>query len=110
MAKQNRRRDVIIDMNEFLITYAATILNPADNISADLYNVAKQDYTKIDDLLKDNGYGRKNKFYNIGVGFLRNSTPGISDDDLATEADKLAKEAIDYMGKNEQFFETWRTD
>lgn len=50
MAKQNRRRDIIVDMNEFIVTYAATLLDPSQNLSKLIYDTTKDDITKMDDL------------------------------------------------------------
>lgn len=109
MAKQNRRRDIIVDMNEFIVTYAATLLDPSQNLSKLIYDTTKDDITKMDDLFKDNGFGRKNKFINIGEGFLRD-WKGLDEEEAKQQADQLAKDAIDYLGKNTDYFETWRTD
>ncbi|AQW21392.1 hypothetical protein PL11_005325 [Lentilactobacillus curieae] len=110
MAKKNVRQEIILDMDQFLITYAATILNPNDNLSQIVSDAAKGDINKLDDLFKDNGFGRINKFYNVGVGSLRNNNLGISEEDLKQKADQLAKDAINYLGSNSAFFEKWRTD
>lgn len=112
MARKSKRkeiREIIIDMNEFIVTYAATLLDPSQNLSQLIYETAKDDLTKMDDLFKDNGFGRKNKFVNIGEGFLRD-WQGLDEAEAKQQADQLAKEAIDYLGKNADFFETWRTD
>lgn len=59
MAKKNMRQEIIIDMDEFIVTYAATLLDPNENLSQLVYNTAKDDITKWDDLFHDQGFGRK---------------------------------------------------
>ncbi|GHP14398.1 hypothetical protein YK48G_18230 [Lentilactobacillus fungorum] len=108
-SKKQMRNEIIIDMDEFIVTYAATLLDPNKNLSQLVYDTAKEDITKLDDLFKDNGFGRKNKFYNIGEGFLRDYD-NLDAEEAQKQADQLATEAIDYLGKNVSFFERWRTD
>lgn len=96
-------------MDEFIVTYAATLLDPSQNLSKLIYDTARDDLTKMDELFKDNGFGRQNKFVNIGEGFLRD-WKGLDEADAKQQADQLAKDAIDYLGKNADYFETWRTD
>ncbi len=107
--EKQMRQEVIIDMNEFLVTYAATILDPKKNISQIVYNTGKDDLTKLDDLFKDNGFGRTNKFVNIGEGFLVDAEHTV-EDAVKDEAQRLAKDAMSYLGSHIDFFETWRTD
>lgn len=109
MARKNRKQDIIIDMDEFIVTYAATLLDPKKNLSQIVYDAAKDDITKLDDLFKDNGFGRQNKFFNIGEGFVRDYD-GLDAEEAKTRATQLANEAIDYLGKNTAYFERWRTD
>lgn len=109
MAKKNMKREIMIDMNQFIVTYAATLLDPSENLSQQIYDAAKSDIIGMDKLFNDNGFGRKNKFFNIGEGFLRDYK-GLDADQAKPQAEQLAKDAIDYLGKNVNFFETWRTD
>ncbi|MBU9789467.1 hypothetical protein KOM07_07950 [Lentilactobacillus sp. G22-6] len=109
MAKKNMKKEIMLDMDEFIVTYAATLLDPNKNLSQLVYDTARDDLTKMDDLFKDNGFGRKNKFHNIGEGFLRDYY-NLDEEEAKKQADQLAKDAMDYLGKNVQFFETWRTD
>lgn len=109
MAKKNMRQEIIIDMDEFIVTYAATLLDPNENLSKLVYDTAKEDITKWDDLFKDQGFGRKNKFLNIGRGYLRDAL-NLDAEEAEKQGDQLAKEAIEYLGKHTDFFENWRTD
>ncbi|GAY73498.1 hypothetical protein [Lentilactobacillus kosonis] len=110
MANEKTNQEIILDMDEFLITYAATILNPDDNVSRIVYDAAKDDLNQLDALFKDNGFGRTNKFYDIGMGHIRDINLDIADEELVKQADSLAKEAITYLGSHTDFFEKWRTD
>ncbi|WP_172187645.1 hypothetical protein [Lentilactobacillus kribbianus] len=103
------RNNIMIDMNEFLITYAATILTDTTNVSQVVFDTAQADLTDLDDLLDDNGFGRQEKFFAIGEGYLRDSE-NIADDELKVEADQLAHEAIAYLGEHINDFEHWRTE
>ncbi len=111
MAEKERQRekDIMVDMCEFIVTYAATILDPAENVSQQVYEAAKDDLKKLDTLFRDNGFGRTNKFYDIGEGFLRDYR-NLEGDEAQSEADRLAQDAIDYLGKHVDYFETWRTE
>ncbi|WP_268912434.1 hypothetical protein [Lentilactobacillus sp. SPB1-3] len=108
MAKTDQ--EIILDMDEFLITYAATILNPDDNVSQIVYDAAKDDLNQLDTLFKDDGYGRVNKFYDIGMGHIRDTNLDITDEELKRQANTLTKDAIHYLGGHIAFFEKWRTD
>lgn len=105
--KKNYRQEVIIDMIDFLITYGASIIDRNQNVSQIIFDAAKNDLTNLDDLFKDNGYGRTVKFYEIGKGCLHNSQ-NYDEETLVAESDKLAKEAVNYLGSHITEFEKWR--
>lgn len=101
--------DIIIDMNEFLITYAASILGGNENVSQKVYDTAKDDINKLDTLFDDDGFGRQEKFVAIGEGYLRDSEQ-ISGDQLIEETGALTQEALNYLGNHIDQFEHWRTE
>ena len=52
------REKIVIDMNDFLITYAKTILGPVPDLAQKIYAAGKNDITGLDQLFNDSGYGR----------------------------------------------------
>lgn len=101
--------DIIIDMNEFLITYAASILSGNENVSQKVYDTAKDDINNLDTLFDDDGFGRQEKFVAIGEGYLRDSEQ-ISGDQLIEETGVLTQDALNYLGNHIDQFEHWRTE
>lgn len=107
--KVKQHEAIMIDMNEFLITYAASILGKNENVSQKVYDTAKDDINKLDALFDDDGFGRQEKFVAIGEGYLRDSEQ-IDGDQLIEETGELAQEALNYLGTHIEKFERWRTE
>ena len=106
---RKQRDDIMIDMNEFLITYAASILGKGGNVSQQVYDTAKDDINNLDTLFDDNGFGREEKFISVGEGYLRDSEH-IDGDQLIEETGVLAQDALTYLGNHVGEFERWRTE
>lgn len=97
--ERQERAKVIIDMNDFLIKYAESILGPKPDLAQQLYQAGKDEISGIDQLLQDDGFGRKDKYEDIATGFVYN----FYQVDSATNkqvAKELVQEAIRDMGKN----------
>lgn len=106
---KKQREDIMIDMNEFLITYADSILGSNENVSQRVYDTAKEDLNSLDTLFDDDGFGRQEKFVAIGEGYLRDSEQ-ISGDQLIAETGVLTQDALNYLGNHIDQFEHWRTE
>ncbi|MCL0318713.1 hypothetical protein [Apilactobacillus xinyiensis] len=108
--ERKSREDIIIDMNDFLITYGTSILGDENkDIAKRVYAAGKDNLENLDKLFKDNGFGRKEKYYDIGEGYISDlchETP----ENISAEADKLAKEAMIYLGNNIEKFDHWKAE
>ncbi|KRM69853.1 hypothetical protein [Apilactobacillus ozensis] len=113
MAKKfdkKNREEIIIDMNDFLITYGASILgNDNKDIAQRVYEAGKNGLNNLDKLFKDNGFGRKEKYYDIGEGYI-SDLYHENPENITDEANKLAKEAMEYLGNNLDKFDHWKAE
>ncbi|UDM32283.1 hypothetical protein [Lentilactobacillus laojiaonis] len=107
MAKIIDRHAIIVDMDESLIDYGQTVLDAKTNISQAIYDSAKNDINNLDKLFNDQGFGRQDKFYDIGVGYLKDFEPQ-NEQQLSQQSQLLAEEALEYLGKHTNEFENWR--
>lgn len=104
--EKHARQNIIIDMNDFLITYAKTILGPVPDLAQQVYAAGKNDITGLDQLFNDAGYGRKQKYAAIAQGFVcdfYHMDPADTKDDVT----KLVKEAMRYLGKHPEQLNHW---
>ncbi|NLR10245.1 MULTISPECIES: hypothetical protein [unclassified Levilactobacillus] len=113
MANKNERKArqaIIVDMNDFLMDYAATKLGATADLAQQVATAGKTDLTGLDELFKDNGVGRRTKYLDLASGFLRDEADADNDTastdfDAATKT--LAQEAIAYLGNHPQDFNRW---
>jgi len=108
--ERKARHAMIVDMNDFLMDYAAAKLGAKADLAQEVAAAGKQDLTGLDDLFKDNGVGRRTKYLDLASGFLRDEADANDDDaptdiDAATKA--LGQEAIDYLSSHPQEFNRW---
>ncbi|MFD1548776.1 hypothetical protein [Levilactobacillus fuyuanensis] len=109
-SERKARHAMIVDMNDFLMDYAASKLGEKSDLAQQVAAAGKSDLTGLDDLFKDNGVGRRTKYLDLASGFLRDEADADkadapSDFDAATKA--LGQEAIDYLSSHPQEFNRW---
>ncbi|WP_429971474.1 hypothetical protein ACQW5G_02340 [Fructilactobacillus sp. Tb1] len=104
--EKQARQNIIIDMNDFLITYAKSILGPKPDLAQKVYEAGKNDVDGLDKLFNDAGYGRKQKYEAIAQGFICDFYH-IDPAKAKVDADKLAHEAMHYLGKHTEKFNRW---
>ncbi|GEO67445.1 hypothetical protein [Levilactobacillus spicheri] len=113
MAKEKKekqaRHDIIVDMNDFLMDYAATKLGRQPDLAQKIVAAGQPDLTGLDDLFKDNGVGRRTKYLELAEGFLRDEADIDADlaKDVSGESQELAKEAMSYLSSHPQDFDRW---
>ncbi|MGX6429129.1 hypothetical protein [Levilactobacillus yonginensis] len=113
MAKKNERaarHAIIVDMNDFLMDYAASKLGPKKDLAQQVSAAAKTDLTGLDDLFKDNGVGRRTKYVDLAAGFLRDEADADGEDtehDFTAASEALAKEALAYLNSHAKDFDRW---
>ncbi|WP_341778904.1 hypothetical protein [Levilactobacillus sp. HBUAS70063] len=109
-SERKARQAMIVDMNDFLMDYAATKLGAKADLAQQVATAGKNDLTGLDDLFKDNGIGRRTKYLDLASGFLRDEADADGDaasTDFAAATQTLAKEAIAYLGSHPQEFNRW---
>ncbi|USS85730.1 hypothetical protein M3M35_03605 [Fructilactobacillus myrtifloralis] len=104
--ERQEREKIVTDMNEFLITYAKSILPANADLAAELYQAAQSDVTGLDQLFKDDGYGRKERYQNIAQGFICDYYH-IEPEDSAAEQQALIDEAVRYLGHHQDQLNRW---
>lgn len=113
MAKKNERaarHAIIVDMNDFLMDYAAAKLGAQPDLAQQVAAAAQPDLTGLDTLLKDDGVGRRTKFLDIAAGFLRDEADADEADaphDFTAASEALAHEAITYLAQHAKDFDRW---
>ncbi|PTM24053.1 hypothetical protein DA798_02195 [Lactobacillus sp. PFC-70] len=112
MAKKNEkkaRHDIIVDMNDFLMDYAATKLGRQPDLAKQVATAGQPDLTGLDQLFNDHGVGRRTKYLELATGFLRDESDIDANlaKDLTGESQQLAQEAIAYLGNHTQDFDRW---
>lgn len=112
MAKQTEkqaRHDIIVDMNDFLMDYAATKLGRQAGLAQKVAAAGQADLTGLDQLFNDDGVGRRTKYLEVATGFLRDEADvdAALKADISGEAAQLAQEAIVYLGSHAQEFDRW---
>ncbi|UQS84418.1 hypothetical protein MOO46_03960 [Apilactobacillus apisilvae] len=103
---RNMESTIIHDMDDFLVEYGNKKLSNDKNVAKDIYNAGKNDLKGLDSLFNDQGFGRNEKFYNIGVGYLND----VYDHDTKVVNEKapiIAKKAFNYLGNNEPQLNSW---
>ena len=111
MAKKKQREarhQAIVDMNDFLFNYAHKTLPdvPLDQLAEKVISAAKPDLKGLDGLFHDNGIGREDNFYAIGLGFVKDYYD-LGGEQAKQETDKLAEEALAYLGGHSSDFVRW---
>ncbi|WP_040534220.1 hypothetical protein [Schleiferilactobacillus shenzhenensis] len=111
MAKKKQREarhQAIVDMNDFLFSYAHKTLPdvPLDQLAGKLISAAEPDLHGLDSLFHDNGIGREDNFYAIGLGFVKDYYD-IGGEQATQETDKLAQEALAYLKGHSADFVSW---
>ncbi|WP_413628226.1 hypothetical protein R4B61_03330 [Fructilactobacillus vespulae] len=104
--EHEERMKIIIDMNDFLITYAKSLFGDSSDLAQKVYDAGKNDITGLDSLFNDSGYGRKERYYALAHGFVvdfYHEDPKAADE----EANQITKEAMQYLGKHLNEFNTW---
>lgn len=104
--EKQARQDIIIDMNDFLITYAKTILGPVPDLAQQVYAAGKDNLSGLDQLFNDAGYGRKQKYEAIAQGFVCNFYH-VEPADTKDDVNKLTTEAMRYLGKHPEKLNHW---
>ncbi|USS88361.1 hypothetical protein M3M39_02475 [Fructilactobacillus hinvesii] len=104
--ERQEREKIVTDMNEFLVTYAKSVLPADSNLAKQLYDAAHQDVTGLDSLFNDGGYGRKERYENIAQGFICDYYH-IEPENGAEEKKELVKEAVRYLGRHEDQLNRW---
>lgn len=113
MAKKNEkkaRRDIIVDMNDFLMDYAAVKLGRKPDLAQQVAQAGQPDLTGLDELFKDNGVGRRTKYEEIATGFLwdEKDVNAVKETDaIKQESQALTKEAMAYLASHAQDFNRW---
>lgn len=104
------RQNVIVDMNDFLLEYAAKKLGNREDLAEVVYQAAKDDINGLDTLFKDNGEARKHIYEAVGAGFISDFYAGETPEEVEKQADKLAIDAIHYLGRHEQQLDEWKNN
>lgn len=109
-SEKKARHAIIVDMNDFLMDYAATKLGEKPDLAQQVATAGKDNLNGLDDLFKDNGVGRRTKYLDLASGFLRDEADAEDEDaptdiDAATQA--LAQEAINYLSSHPKEFNRW---
>lgn len=104
--EREARKEIIIDMNEFLIKYGNKKIPDQKDLVQTLYQTAKSNLENLDELFGDNGYGRTENFLAVAEGFLVDYY-NLAPDETEAKAEELAKEAIEYLGKHLDDFIKW---
>ena len=113
MAKKNERaarHAIIVDMNDFLMDYAADKLGAQPDLAQQVAAAAQPDLTGLDTLLKDDGVGRRTKYLDVAAGFLRDEADADEADtphDFTAASEALAHEAITYLAQHAKDFDRW---
>ncbi|WP_203641041.1 hypothetical protein [Levilactobacillus andaensis] len=113
MANKNERAErhaIIVDMNDFLMDYAAEKLGKQPDLAQKVAAAAKADLTGLDQLFKDDGVGRRTKYLDLAAGFLRDEADADEDDqkhDFTAASETLGNEAIAYLANHAQDFDRW---
>lgn len=106
--EKQARQAIIVDMNDFLMDYAAVKLGRQPDLAHKVAAAGQPDLTGLDQLFGDNGVGRRTKYLDIALGFLHdeNDTGDQTSDEVAA-GEQLAQEAIAYLGNHTQEFDRW---
>lgn len=97
-------------MNDFLLEYAAKKLGNKDNLAEIVFEAGKDDLKGLDDLFKDQGEGRLKSYQAVGEGAISDE-PSVTDQETAeTRSEALTKEAMAYLGKHLQEFDSWKNN
>ncbi|MTV82050.1 hypothetical protein [Secundilactobacillus folii] len=104
------RQSVIVDMNDFLLEYASKKLGNRNDIAEVVYQAAKDDLHGLDTLFKDQGEAREHIYKAVGEGFLSDFYANESQEEVAKQADKLALDAIHYLGHHEGELDDWKNN
>jgi len=113
VANKNERAErhaIIVDMNDFLMDYAAEKLGKQPNLAQKVATAAKTDLTGLDRLFKDDGAGRRTKYLDLAAGFLRDEADADEGDqkhDFTADSEALGSEAIAYLASHTQDFDRW---
>ncbi|WP_125580539.1 hypothetical protein [Levilactobacillus cerevisiae] len=116
MANKNEkaaRHAIIVDMNDFLMDYAANKLGKQPDLAEKVSAAAKTDVTALDELFKDNGVGRRTKYLDLASGFLRDEADADDEDtthDFSAASEALATEAIAYLASHTSDFDRWEKE
>ncbi|WP_140936356.1 hypothetical protein [Apilactobacillus micheneri] len=102
----NMEEKIIHDMDDFLVEYGAKKLGNDVDVANKIYETGKSNIKNLDNLFNDQGFGRTEKFYNIGVGYL-NDVYDHNSEIVNQKAPEIAKKAFNYLGKNEQALDAW---
>ncbi|GLB46548.1 hypothetical protein WR164_05270 [Philodulcilactobacillus myokoensis] len=110
---KQQHHNIIVDMGDFIMQYGDQKLNHSESkLSETIYSAAKNDLKGLDRLFKDKGFGRTEKFFKIGEGYINDMYVNNLRNDLTPEqihqkAEALAKEAIEYLGNHPKEFDKW---
>lgn len=104
--EKDARKEAMIDMDEFLIKYGNKIIPHQEDLVKTLYETASNGLEALDELFKDDGFGRTENFLDVAKGFLVDYY-NMDPKDTDVEAEKLGREAIDYLGKHLDDFIKW---
>ena len=98
----------IVDMNDFLVTYGATILGEESrNLSQRIYQAGAHDLRGLDQLFHDHGFGRKQKYLNVAEGFVNDLYP-YQGEQVKTAANRLTHEAMRNLGAHAEKYNYWK--
>ncbi|WP_282803543.1 hypothetical protein [Secundilactobacillus kimchicus] len=113
MTKQNEsktRHNVIIDMNDFILEYAARRLGNKNDLAETVYNAAKNDLKGLDTLFNDQGEAREHVYTAVAEGFISDDQPALDQAQAKQAADKMAVEAMGYLGSHLSDFDRWKNN
>ncbi|AYM02554.1 hypothetical protein [Levilactobacillus yiduensis] len=107
------RHAIIVDMNDFLMDYAAIKLGKQPNLAEKVAAAAKSDLTGLDQLFKDDGAGRRTKYLDLAEGFLHDEADADEADaphDFTAASNALASEAMSYLSSHPNEFDRWEEE
>ena len=99
----------IIDMDDFLVTYAATVLGEGDpNLSQKVYRAGSNNLQGLDRLFHDNGFGRIHKYVEVAQGFVSDLYNNLDKQAARAKVHSIIHQAMAYLGAHAKEFNHWK--
>ena len=106
LKKENKK--VIVDMNDFLVTYGAEILGEeSQHLAQRIYQAGATNLKGLDQLFHDHGFGRKQKYINIAEGFVRDLY-SYQGSQVKAAAHHLTRAAMRNLGAHANKYNYWK--